>query len=84
MNTDITQNAQMVADIIQSINIKASYELMCKLVGCIELLNKIVEEGQRLEKENAEFRKALGLDKKEDETPAEETMPIIEGENVSE
>ena len=80
---DIIQNAQMVADIIQSINIKASYELMCKLVGCIELLNKIADEGAKLERENDEFRKALGLDKKEDETPAEETRPIIEGESVS-
>ena len=60
--SNIVKNAQFVADTIQSLDIKATYELMIKFTKCLETLSVIAQEANKLEKENIELKKALGLD----------------------
>lgn len=60
--SNIVKNAQYVADTIQSLDIKATYELMVKFTKCLETLSMIAQEANKLEKENAELKKALGID----------------------
>lgn len=69
--SNITKHAQFIADTIQSLDIKASYELMVKFTKCIEALGAIANEAQKLEKENAELKKALGIDDEDKENLSE-------------
>ena len=62
--SNITKQAQFIADTIQSLDIKASYELMVKFTKCIEALGTIANEAQKLEKENAELREEIQILKK--------------------
>lgn len=77
--SNIVKNAQYVADTIQSLDIKATYELMVKFTKCLETLSMIAQEANKLEKENIELKKALGLD----DNAKESSEPEISIEPVS-
>ena len=72
----ITKQAQFIADSLQSLDIKASYELMVKLTKCLEALGSIASEAQKLERENEEFKKALGLDAEPNEDSEIKIEPV--------
>ena len=67
----IVEEAEKVASGLQSLEIKANYTLMATLLGCLTSLKTIVDEANKLEAENAEFKKALGINDENKSEPEE-------------
>lgn len=82
--SNIVKNAQYVADTIQSLDIKATYELMVKFTKCLETLSVIAQEANKLEKENAELKKALGLDDAKESSEPEISIEPVSPEDIPE
>ena len=82
--SNIVKNAQYVADTIQSLDIKATYELMVKFTKCLETLSIIAQEANKLEKENTELKKALGLDDAKESSEPEISIEPVSPEDIPE
>jgi regulator of replication initiation timing len=81
MDNTIRTNLNKISTVLQSFQIPANYELMAKFATCHRLLQSVAEEVDRLEAENDELKKALGMDQQETEEPEEPVGAVAQDED---